>query len=163
MAASLSLRVYTGTDAATESSPVSGIDMISADNAVNSPSNRATYSVGVGTNSMEKFLALKVDVAPATSVSNFEVWGDGGTPPANTALKVAGEVATGSTPVATASVIATDDFSDYDASNRLQWDDGTYTEVDDVTEFLVFQLQVAAGAALGAWEREVANYSYDES
>lgn len=163
MAASLSIRVFTGTNAATKSAAVTGIDMISADNAVNSPTNRATYPVGRGTNSYEKWLAMEIDVAPATNVSNFQVWGDGGAPPTDTALKVAGEVATGVTPVATTSVVAVDDFSDYTAAAKLQWDDGVYTTVGDVTEFLVFQLQVGAGASVGAWTQEVANYAYDES
>ena len=40
MVASLSVRVYTGSSAGTESAVVTGIDFISADNATNSLANR---------------------------------------------------------------------------------------------------------------------------
>ena len=59
MAAALSLRVYTGATAATESAAVTGIDFISADNATNSSGNRSSNPVTVGTNSFEKHLRLK--------------------------------------------------------------------------------------------------------
>lgn len=163
MAASLSLRVNTGTDAGTESSAVTGIDMISADNATNSAANRALYPVGKGTNSYEKWLTLHVDVAPANSVSNFQVWGDGSALATGLTLAVAGEVATGVTPVATTSIVATNDWTNYTAASKLQWDDGSYTDVDDVTEFLVMQLQTTASAAVGNMTQIVANYAYDET
>lgn len=163
MAASVSLRVYTGASAGTESAAVTGIDLVAADNATNSPANRAAYPVGRGTNSYEKWMALKVDVAPANNVSNFQVWGDGAALATDLALKVAGEVAAGVTPVATTSVVATNDWTSYTAAAKLQWDDGVYTTVDTVTEFLVMQLQVGAGAAVGDMAQLVALYSFDES
>jgi hypothetical protein len=105
MAASLSLRVYTSTNAATESGVVTGIDFISADNATNSLGNRQANPITVGTNSYEKWLKLKVDTAPANSVSNFKIWGDGGVM-TSTTLNWTGSYITGTTPVATSSTIA---------------------------------------------------------
>lgn len=163
MAASISLRVCTGTDAGTVSSAVTGIDMVSADNAVNSSANRAANPVGKGTNSYEKWMLLYVDVAPANDVSNFQVWGDGAALGTDIDLMVDGEIATGVTPVATTSVVAVNDWTDYDSGSKLQWDDATLTDADETTEFLVMQLQVGAGAAVGAMDQGVANYSYDKS
>ena len=77
MTASLTLRVYTGSSAGTESSSVSGIDFISADNVTNSLGNRQSNPISVGANSYEKWLKLKIDTAPANGVTNFKVWGDG--------------------------------------------------------------------------------------
>lgn len=163
MAASISLRVCTGASAGTESSAVTGIDMISADNAVNSAGNRATYPVGRGTNSYEKWLRLHVDVAPANDVSNFQVWGSGAALPTDIDLMVDGEISTGATPTASTSSVAVNDWTGYTAGSKLQWDANTYTTVDDVTEWLVMQLQVGASAAVGSMDQIVANYSYDES
>lgn len=163
MAASLSLRVCTGTDAGTVSSAVTGIDLISADNAVNSAANRAANPVGRGTNSYEKWMLLEIDVAPANDVSNFQVWGDGGALDTDIAIDVAGEVAAGVTPVATTSVVATTDWTTVTAAAKLQWDTTVLTTIGQQTKFLVMQLQVGASAAVGSMTQEVANYSYDES
>ena len=76
MAASLSLRVYTGAGQ-TESASVAGIDLVSADNASNSLANRQANPITVGTNSYEKWVALKIDTAPANNVDNFQIWMDG--------------------------------------------------------------------------------------
>lgn len=162
MAAVLTVRVYTGTNAATESSAVTGIDLISADNATNSLANRQANPITVGLNSYEKWLKLKVDTAPANAVENFLIWGDGAVQ-ANTTLDFAGEVAAGVTPVATTSVVATTDFTTCTSGAKCQWDAGSYTAQNDTTEYAVFQLQVASGASPGNWTQETINYSYDET
>jgi hypothetical protein len=162
MVATLSLRVYTGADAGTESAAVTGVDMISADNATNSLANRQANPVGVGTNSYEKWLKLKVDAAPDNGVTNFLAWGDGavGT---STDLMVAGEVVTGATPVATESAVAVTTFTQYTAGNKLAWDTASYTATDATTKYLVLQLQAEATANPGNWPQETVNYSFDET
>ena len=77
MAASLSVRVYTGSAAGTESAVVTGIDLESADNATNTLANRQANPINVGGQSYEKWLKLKLDTAPANGVTNFKIWGDG--------------------------------------------------------------------------------------
>jgi hypothetical protein len=161
MVAALTVRVYTGTNAGTESSAVTGVDLISADNATNSLANRVANPVGVGTVSYEKWLKLKVDTKPDNQVSNFLVWGDG-TVQTSTTLVVRGDYITGTTPIATTSSVATTSWTTYTAGNKLTWDAATYTNTNATTDYLVFQLQVAATASPGNWTQEVANYSYDE-
>ena len=78
MVATLGLHVYTSTNAATESGVVTGIDLISADNATNSLGNRQSFPITVNTNSYEKWLKLKISAIPDNSVTNFLLWGDGG-------------------------------------------------------------------------------------
>jgi hypothetical protein len=162
MAATLSVRVYTGSAAGTESSAVTGIDFISADNATNSLANRQANPITVGNNSYEKWLKLKVDAAPANSVSNFLIWGDGAVM-TSTTLMFTGAYITGVTPVATASTIANTTFTNFTAGNKATWDSTSYTATNATTKYAVFQLQVGATAGPGNWTQETINYSYDET
>lgn len=162
MVASLSLRVYTSTDAGTESGAVTGIDFISADNATNSLANRQANPISVGTNSYEKWLKLKVDTAPANGVTNFKIWGDGAVQ-TSTTLMFTGAYVTGTTPVASASSIANANFNTYTTGNKATWDSASYTATNATTKYAVFQLQVASDAAPGNWTQETISYSYDET
>lgn len=169
MAASLSLRVYTGTNAATESAAVTGIDLISADNATNSSGNRAANPVAVGTNSFSKHLRLKVDTAPANAVTNFQVWTDG-SGQANVALRGKLSVGTGgatpgtgdTTPSATALTGDADAYS-WTSGAKAQWDSASYSTQNNVTKALVLQLQPTVSAVAGNIAQETVNYSYDET
>ncbi len=161
MAATVSIRVNTGTSAGTESEAVTGIDLISADNAENSLANRQANPITAGENSFEKWITAKVDVAPDNYVENFKVWGDG-TVQAETTLMV-GVTADGATPVSAASSVATTDFTTYVSGAELTWHAGQLTSVGDTTDFLVLQLQTTAAAAAGNWTQETINYSYDEA
>lgn len=162
MVAALSVRVYTGSSAGTESSAVTGIDFISADNATNSLANRQANPITVGTNSYEKWLKLKVDTAPANSVSNFLIWGDGAVQ-TSTTLTFTGNYVTGTTPVASASTIANTTFVNFTAGNKATWDATSYSATNATTRYAVFQLQVGATASPGNWTQETINYSYDET
>lgn len=162
MAASLSLRVYTGASAGTESAVVTGIDLISADNATNSLANRQANPVTVGTNSYEKWLKLKVDTAPANSVSNFKVWGDGAVQ-TSTTLMFTAAYSTGTTPTNATSSVASTTFNGFTSGNKATWDSGSYSATNATTKYLVFQLQVASDASPGNWTQETVNYSYDET
>lgn len=169
MAATVTLRVYTGTNAATESSAVTGIDFISADNATNSLANRQANPVTVGTNSFEKHLRLKIDSGIINSIGNVKFWTDG-TGQANVALRGKLAVGTGgaspgtgdTTPTATA---MTGDQDAYTCTSgaKCTWDSGSYTTNTHVTKALLLQLQPNASAAAGNWTQETLNYSYDET
>ena len=162
MVATLTVRVNTGAAAATESSAVTGIDFVSADNALNTLGNRQAFPITVATASYEKWVTLKIDAWPANAVSNFEIWGDGAVT-TSTTLYFTGDYATGVTPVATTSSIADTDFDTYTSGNKAVWDAGPYTNTNDVTNFAVFQLAVDADANPGNWPQETISYSYDET
>jgi hypothetical protein len=161
MAATLGLHVYTGASAGTESGVVTGIDLISADNATNSLANRQANPITVGTSSYEKWLKLKISATPDNAVSNFLVWGDGGVD-TSTDLEV-GVTASGATPTDGGSTVATNDFTTYTSGNKLTWDAGPYTNTNDTTDYLVFQLNVDSDASPGNWTQETVSYSYDET
>lgn len=168
MVAALSVRVYTGTNAATESAAQTGIDLISADNATNTSGNRTSNPVTVNTNSFEKHLRLKIDTSPANGVTNFQWWtpGSGTT---NVALRAKEAIGTGgatpgtgdSTPTASAM------GSDIDAYTRSSgskgtWDATSYVTQNNVTKALLLQLQPATAANPGNWT-ETISFSYDET
>lgn len=161
MAATISIRVYTGTTAATESAAVTGIDFVSADNATNSLGNRQANPINAGANSFEKWLKAKVDAAPDNKVENWKFWTDGAMP-TNTTL-YAGTATSGATPTDANSTVATVDAATYTSGAKLTWDTAALTTLNAVTKYLVLQLRVASNAAPGNWGSETLNYSYDES
>ena len=162
MAATLTLRVYTGSAANTESASVTGIDFVSIDNATNSLGNRQANPITVGTNSYEKWLKLKVDAAPANAVTNFKIWGDGAVM-TSTTLKWTGAYVTGVTPVSTTSTKADTDFTTATAGAKGTWDTASYTATNATTKYAVFQLVVASDAGPGNWTQETISFSYDET
>lgn len=162
MAASLSVRVYTGASAATESAVVTGVDFISADNATNSLANRTANPITVGTNSYEKWIKLKVDTAPANGVTNFKIWGDGAVM-TSTTLNFTAAYVTGTTPTTANSTIANTTFTNFTSGNKATWDSASYTATNATTKYVVFQLAVASDAGPGNWTQETINFSYDET
>lgn len=169
MVATVSLRVYTGTSAGTESTAQTGISFLSIDSAATDLTTRQTNPVVVGTNSYEKHLRLKIDVAPTTSIGNVKFWTDGaGT--TNVALRAKLAVGTGgatpgtgdSTPSATAMTSDVDAYT-LTSGSPGTWDSGTYSTVNHVTKALLLQLQPNASATPGTWPQETLSYSYDES
>jgi hypothetical protein len=168
MVATLTLRVYTGSAADTESATAqTGIDFISADNDTNSQANRQANPISVGSRSYEKWLKLKVDTKPSNSVSNFLIWGDGAVT-VSTGLYFTGAYTTGTTPTNATSTIADVSFTNYTAGNKATWDSGSYTNTSATTKYAVFQLRVDADCAPGNWNgtvtgAETINYSYDET
>lgn len=162
MVASLTVRVYTGSSAGTESSAVTGIDLISADNATNSLANRQANPITVNTRSYEKWVKLKVDTAPANGVTNFLIWGDGGVT-TSTTFYFTGNYVTGATPTTANSTVATATFTTYTSGNKATWDATSYTATNATTRYAVFQLAVASDASPGNWTQETISYSYDET
>jgi len=168
MAAVLSVRVYTSTNAATESAAQTGVSFLSIDSSATDSGTRQTNPVVAGTASYEKHLRLKVDTSPAVSVSNFLWWTDG-TPSSNVALRAKEGVGTGGATPGTGDTTpsATAMSSDIDAYSRTSgakgtWDSGSYVTQNDVTKALLLQLQPNGSATPGAWAQETINYSYDE-
>lgn len=162
MSATIVARVYTGTDAATESGDVTGIDLISADNATNSLANRQANPVAAGTFSYEKWVALVITSPPANSISNVQIWGDGAVDTSTTLNFTSGYI-TGATPVNTESTVADTDWTGYTAGNKAVWDSRTLTASGASTRFVVFQIEVGSDRGPGAWTQEVATYSWDET
>lgn len=162
MAATLQLYCYTSTNAGTESSAITGIDLISADNATNSLANRQANPITVGTRSYDKWLKLKITATPDNAVSNFLVWGDGSVK-SSTTLYVGSNQITGVTPTNGTSSVATLNFTTYTSTNKLTWFAGPITNTNDTTRFLVFQLEVGSTSAPGNWSTETISYSYDET
>jgi len=161
MAASLSLRVYTGAGP-TQSGPVTGIDLISADNDTNSLANRQANPITVGTKSYEKYVKLYIDSTPANAVDNFQIWMDG-TVMTSTTLNFTTAYVTYTLPVATTSAVADASMVTYTSGNKVVWDAGPYTNTGDTTKHTVFQLVVASDAGPGNWTQETISYSYDET
>lgn len=162
MAATITLRAYTGASAGTESGAVTGVDMISADNATNSLANRQANPIVAGTHSYEKWLKLKVDAAPANAVTNFQIWGDGGTDTSTTLSFTAGYV-TGATPTTATSSVAATAFNGYTAGNKATWDSASYTATNATTKYAVFQLAIGADRGPGPITQETLSYSWDET
>lgn len=161
MAATVTIRVNTGASAGTQSGAVSGIDLISADNATNSAANRQAYPITAGGKSYEKWLTARVDVAPDNYVNNFQLWGDGAVQQ-STALYV-GKTDTGVTPTSNDSTVATNDWTQQTSGGKFAWHATNMTGVGSVTDFAVFQLDVNADADAGDWTQETINYSFDEA
>lgn len=163
MVAEISARVYTGTDAATESDPVVGLDFISADNAVSSIANRTQYPIIAGDPSYSKWVRLKLDTAPANEISNIAYWSTGETP-TGALLRVLEGLTAGVTPSITLiNAYGTDaDLFSRTSEAKGTWDAGPYTDADDLTDFLVLQLQTDEAGDPGNIETPLF-YSYDET
>lgn len=163
MAATVTLRVYTGTNAGTQSGSVTGVDMISADNATNSLANRQANPIVAGTRSFEKWLKLNFDVPPANGITNIQIWGDGAVDTSAT-LYFTGNYITGATPVSTTSTVANANFNTYTSGNKATWDGTAYTAVtNQTTRYAVFQLAIDATRGPGPITQETISYSWDET
>ena len=146
----------------TNSDGVTGIDLISADNATNSLANRQAFPITVGTNSYEKWVRLKVSAYPDNYVRSFKVWGDGGVM-TSTTLFFTGAWSTYQQGTTATSTIANANFTTYTSTNKAVWDDGSYTATNDYTQYTVWQLAVGSDASPGNWTQETINYSYEEA
>lgn len=153
MAATLTLRVYTGTDAGTESAAETAICLLSADTAGTDP---AAAKVSPGTNSYEKWMRVKIDAAGGGTFTNFWVSRSGDLPD-GVVLKM-GVTDTAATPTTTASTVATTTMAD---GRRYYFDTNTYATTGDYTRYLVVQEQVTAAAASGAIAQQALEIGYE--
>jgi len=161
MAATVSIRCNYSTDAGSQSSTISGFDLISADNCTNSTTNRQDNPITAGNRSYEKWLTAYVDAAPDNYIENLQLWGDASVS-ATTTLYV-GVSTSGSTPTSGDSSVATNDWTSYTSGNKFTWHSSQMTGIGSTSDFAVFQLDTGASASAGNWTQETINYSYDEA
>lgn len=163
MAATIVVAVSTGAGPSVTDS-VSGIDLISADNATNSLANRQANPITVGTNSYEKWIRLKITATPANYVQSFKVW-FAASVDASTTLWMTGAFVTYQQGTTATSTIANADATTYTSGNKAVWDNAQYTagQLNAYTKYLVLQLEVGADAGPGNWTQQTVNYSYDEA
>lgn len=163
MAATLVLAVSTAAGP-TVTDSVTGIDLISADNATNTLANRQANPITVGTNSYEKWIRLKVTATPANYVQSFKVWYNS-TVDATTTLYFTGAYVTYQQGTTAVSTIANAVATTYTAGNKAVWDNAQYTagQLNVYTKYLVMQLAVGSTAGPGNWTQQTVNYSYDEA
>ncbi len=166
MAATITIRVRTGAPAGVQSAAVTGIDLISADNAVNTPANRTSNPLVAGDRSYEKWIEARIDVAPDNWANDFHLWGDGGVE-ADTDFFY-GFTAVYAAPTDADSVIAINDWTAAVVAAKANWHtagggQANLVNIGDVTRHAVLQLDIAVGHAGGNWTQEVMNYDYTEA
>jgi len=161
MAATVEWHVFTGSPLADDGAMGAGQDLCSTDNDAYSSANRTANPIIVGDYSYEKWMALKVTVAPDNWISSFKLWGNADIA-LNTTLRV-GSTATGAAPVDTASTVATNDFYGFTSLAKYTWDSDVYTLLNAFTKYLVWQLQVGALATPGDWGPYTVYYEYTEA
>jgi hypothetical protein len=114
--------------------------------------------------SYEVYIRCRCDLAPVNYVNNFKVWCDSGLPLSNQILTVnSDDVSVYAAPVNTQSTRGTRaDFVNYtDVDNSISLV-GNLVNIGDYTSWLVFQLELSAGADTGNFDVEY-TIQYDES
>jgi hypothetical protein len=163
MAATLVVAVSYGAGP-TVTDSVSGVDLASIDNALNTLANRQANPITVGTNSYEKWIRLKITVTPFNYVQSFQVWFDSAVD-ASTTLWFTGSYVTYQQGTTATSTIANADATTYTSGNKAAWDVDQYTagQTGAYTKYLAMQLEAGSDAGPGNWTQETVNYSYDEA
>ena len=151
MTASLSLRVYTGTNAATESTAQTAITLTNTDSL-------GSGGIVAGQYSYERWLRLRIDTPPDNGVTNFWLQNEG-TLPANVMLRF-GITDLPATPVNTQSQIATMELT---PGRHFIFDVNTYTTTGEHTRYIVLQEQVLVGAPSGALPQQTPSFGWSES
>lgn len=146
------LRVYTGTNAGTQSAPQTGIALLSTDSAGTNP---AAAEVAPGTNSFEKWLRV-IDDGASGAPANYWIERSGDLP-VGVVIKL-GMTDTPSTPTASTSAVATTTMTE----GRRYFFDAAAAEIDGgfASSYVVLQEQVAADADSGAIEQQVFTIGY---
>lgn len=170
MAATITLHVWTGTDANTDGGSAASFSFLSADGASNLQADRISNPITIPSSncsySYEKWISACVGVVPSNNVSNFEIWG---TFPAQLAptgtcwLVGTAACASGATPVDTSSTVATSSLGSATSGAKGTWDSASYAAAACQTAYVVNQLQVTTTACVGDWGACSLSYSYDET
>ena len=118
----------------------------------------------VGTKySYEVYLAFKCTGAPTTQVTNFLVWTNGTIATGLNITANSTQVADYIPPKNCLSDTGTRvDLADYVTGSRLSVS-GTVTNINDLSDWLVLQLEVISTATQATEEAYTLSYSYDES
>ncbi len=152
MAASVTMRVCTGTAAGTESAAQTGFALMDIDNAANDPD---ANTVAPGANSYEKWLRLAIDDSDGRTLSGFWIERTGDLPD-GVVVKI-GTASAGVTPKATTSTVATETMH---SGRRYFFDSAEYDANADRTAFVVLQEQVAASASTGAIDQQLFQWGW---
>lgn len=161
MAATITMKGCTSTNAAT-TADITAIMFRANDSVAVTTANPITIP-GAGTAySYEKWIRWECDVAPDNQCTSFKYWGPNSAP--GTGLVIyAGTTDTGATPVVTDSAVATtQQDTNYTSGSELSIA-GTLVNIDDLTDFLVLQLDVGTTAGVGDMTQQSHYYSYDEN
>lgn len=151
MTATLTARVFTGVDAATMSAAQSSVELTDADAL-------SGGDVAPGSYSFERWLALRVDVAPANGATNFWLQNTGDLPDGVTIRF--GVTDTPATPVDTVSSIATMELT---SGRRFIFDTNVLTDVADLTRYIVLQEQALSSASSGAIDPQAFEWGWSEA
>lgn len=171
MAATITLHVWTSTDANTDGGSAASFSFGSADAATDTAAWRISNPITIPSSncaySYEKWLSACIHTAPTNNVSNFEVWGTfpAQTAPTGTCWLVGTAACTaGSAPSVTSSSIATSSLGDATSDSKYEWDSASYAAAACQTAYVVNQLQVTTTACVGNWATNGCDlsYSYDE-
>jgi hypothetical protein len=169
MPAAIKLKVYTGTNAATESDDKVSVTLLSSGSSFSNSATRNANPVTVGTTSFVRYVRLKLATAPVVSVSNFKWWVDTA-PMSGVALRVKeaqgnGGVSPGTGLATPSSAALTGDIDAYTRtpSSPGTWDSAPYSTAGHVTKALAFQLQPPTGPTASFNWTATVNFSYDES
>lgn len=125
--------------------------------------NPFTLPISGNIYSYEIYLRCRCDLAPENFCSNFKVWYNSGLPINGQKITVNNDIInTYTAPKNIESVRGTrDEFINYtDVDNSISLD-GDLINVGDYTSWLVFQLELSAGADTGSFELEY-TIQYDE-
>ncbi len=151
MAAAVTLRVLTGTDAATMSEAQTAITLTNTDSL-------DSGGVDVGSFSYERWLTLRLDSAPTNGVTNFWFQNAGALPSGVTLRFGVTDLPT--TPVDSQSLVATTELV---PGRRYIFDTNTYTETGEKTRYLVLQLQALITADTGAIPQQTPSIGWSET
>jgi hypothetical protein len=144
-----------------------GIDFISADNALNTSGNRTSNPITIPAAgfaySYSKWLKFELGTTePDTQVTNFKFWGGGITIDSGKVKDYYRTTITYAQPAAvttnTGYTVVTAATAGAKASIA-----GTLNSQGDATSFLVMMLEVSTAAAQGNMTQQTYNYSYDEN
>ena len=166
MAATIEVVKTTGASGSETVTSVSGIALKDVDDATTTAPNSPIVILDSGWNySYESWLRFKVAVAPDNQCTDFKVWGSGAAiQTGNVRITLNTDaVDTYVTPVKTQCAQGTRaDFASHGVGSKVDVA-GTLVNVDDVTDFVVFQLEVDDVATPGNIAQQTIYYSYLET
>jgi len=126
-----------------------------ADNPVEAPAAGTVYSY-------ELWLKFRVDVAPSTQCNEFKIWTSGSLTLGNNITINTTDISTYTAPVNSKSNKGTRaDVTDYTSENKLSIA-GTLVNIGDVSNYMVFQLELSSLAVAGD-ENFTIYYQYTET
>lgn len=155
MAAVLTLRVYSGTDAATESAAETAIAWTDVDDATVDPTSD---TVAPGTNSYEKWMRVSIDTPDGGTFTNFWIERSGDLPD-GVVVKM-GVTDTAATPTRSASTVATTTMAD---GRRYIFDANEYSTSGDKSRYVVVQEQTTAAATTGDIDQQTLTFGWQQS